>query len=96
MILSRLIRRTYPSLLPVYKFKAVSGSLLQPARYYFSEKDNKSDKKGVNSQGEISLSDVWESISSFSQRMYEKGKRMSKVNWAVMLGLCLVYYLSKQ
>ena len=44
----------------------------------------------------ISLADIWESISNWSQGAYQEAKKLSKFHWAMLLGLPLLYFGTKE
>lgn len=44
----------------------------------------------------MSLSDIWVGISRYSENGYNNLKKMSKFNWAALLCLPLIYYLTRE
>jgi ATP-dependent Zn protease len=71
----------------------VSPLIGQRPHFAFSEKKEKG-KGGWPS--EISLADVWEWVSHLGQKVYQEGRKMSWMHWAMLGSLPLLYWLGRK
>ena len=95
MLLSHLIKQR--SIIPRFLPQTSVSSLRYVPRSYFSESDPNKDKdKSQSSEGVISLSDIWDSISNAGQRIYNNAKKLNRINWALLASLPIIYLLSKK
>jgi hypothetical protein len=45
---------------------------------------------------QISMSDMWQGISKYSENVFYKLKKMSRLNWALLLSLPFLYYILRE
>jgi hypothetical protein len=87
--LSKLFRPSLPTM---------ARTCLTVPSYRFSEgkEDDNKKEKGRGFQEQLSMSDLWQGISKYSESAYNELKKLSKFNWAVLLSLPVLYYLLRK